>query len=284
MAFLPCDCRPDQREAVGVGHSTLAAIASMKEPLDPLRRNRSAISGVGAALTHASAVGVGNQPDAIPDMRGVNGRSRYAMPLRVIPDRGQVSENAAKPKAWPVLGAIKQVCDVLHDEEAGSKLASQSGKLRPKAAALAINSGFLPGARDVLAWEPAADDIDGNSIGSKAACGEGSDVIVAGDLWPVLRQDAAAERFDLAEGDGLEPARALQPEAEAANPREEVQHVEHHVSALPLAADDDGQQVGGENADQGDELERGHLGGLPRPDQGKAGCVLPKESNDVRWR
>ncbi len=35
------------------------------------------------------------------------------MPFRIIPERGQVSENGAKP-------STKQSCDVFHDDVAGS--------------------------------------------------------------------------------------------------------------------------------------------------------------------
>jgi hypothetical protein len=45
--------------AVGVGH-IVAATASTNDPLRPLLRNRSAISGVGVDAMHLSAVGVGN--------------------------------------------------------------------------------------------------------------------------------------------------------------------------------------------------------------------------------
>lgn len=71
------------------------------------------------------AVGVGaNDPDSIPAVRRANGGSRYAMPLRVIPERGQVSENLAVP-------STKQSCDVLHDDVPWSNLANDSGELDP---------------------------------------------------------------------------------------------------------------------------------------------------------
>ena len=57
-------------------------------------------------------------------MIGTNGGSRYAVPFRVIPERGQVSENSAHT-------SNKQVCDVLHDDVAGSNLANNSGVLAP---------------------------------------------------------------------------------------------------------------------------------------------------------
>ena len=57
------------------------------------------------------AVGVGsNDPDPISLMRGTNGGRRYAMPFRVIPDRGQVPENIAQPSS-------KQRCHVLQERD-----------------------------------------------------------------------------------------------------------------------------------------------------------------------
>lgn len=71
------------------------------------------------------AVGVGsNDPDPISAVRRTNGGSRYAVPLRVIPERGQVSENFAVP-------STKQSCDVLHDDEARSNVANDSSELDP---------------------------------------------------------------------------------------------------------------------------------------------------------
>jgi len=75
-------------------------------------------------LSPSSAVGVGHDPEAVPLVRGANGGSWYAMPLRIIPERGQVSENVAKP-------STKQRCDVLHDDVAGTKFANETGIFRP---------------------------------------------------------------------------------------------------------------------------------------------------------
>jgi hypothetical protein len=76
------------------------------------------------SLLWSVAVGVGNNPYAVALMRGANGGSRYAMPFRIKPERGQVSENSLKSPS-------KQRCDVLHDDVAGSKLANNSGVLAP---------------------------------------------------------------------------------------------------------------------------------------------------------
>jgi hypothetical protein len=61
----------------------------------------------------AASVGVGNNPEPVPQVRGANVGSAYAVPFRIIPERGQVSENSLNPPS-------KQCCDVLHDDDAWS--------------------------------------------------------------------------------------------------------------------------------------------------------------------
>jgi hypothetical protein len=138
------------------------------------------------------------------------------MPFRIVPERGQVSENTVEPPC-------QESCDVLHDEDARSKLASKAVNFGPKARARTIEARPASSQGNVLTGESPADRIDGNSIGSKPLGGKGSDVIVAGDLGPMLRQHAPTEGFDLAKGDGLESARPFQAQAEAANAGKEVQ-------------------------------------------------------------
>lgn len=86
-------------DAVGVGH-ILAYSASGIPPWAYFELRSVALS----------AVGVGNNPDAITPVRGADGGSRYAIPESIIPERGQVSENGSEPET-------KQACDVLHDDD-----------------------------------------------------------------------------------------------------------------------------------------------------------------------
>ena len=90
--------------------------------------------------------------------------------------------------------------------------------------------------RDVLAWEPPDNDINGNSIGSKPVCGEFANVMVARHLWPVFRQHAAGEFLDLAERDGLETASAFQPKREAADTAEEIEDIHPTPPAVQTAS------------------------------------------------
>ncbi len=163
------------------------------------------------------AAGVGHNPDPIPAMSGANVGSGYAMPFRVIPERGQGPENVSK-------SAIKERCHVFQDNEARSQLANDADHLEEQPGTLACQT--LPHDvrdADVLAGEASADGVNGNSVCCQALGGEGSDVIVARHLGPVFRQHAAAVRFDFAEGDRAEAARSLQAKAEAANTGKQIQ-------------------------------------------------------------
>jgi hypothetical protein len=212
----------------GVGTTPLQAIAwaqFIKPSTPPFEtfREREVCDG-GSEVRMAVAVRVGHNPDALASVLGSKGCSRYAVPFRIVPEGGQVPENSAKPSS-PL--ASKQVCDVLHEDVARSKFASQAGDLAPKTRAFALQTRAKSGNRQVLAGEPAADDIDGNSSLGKSVAGEGSHVIEARNLGPMLRQHLAGEWVDLAEGDRLEPARALKAEREAADPAEQVEDAEH---------------------------------------------------------
>lgn len=156
-------------------------------------------------------------------MGGANGGSRNAVPFRVIPDLGQVSEYSSKP-------STKERCDVLHDEVVGSKFANQTGVFPPKSGALTVKAAPGTGKADVLARKAAADDVNGDAISGKASCCEDSNIVINRNLGPVLRQHLARVFFDFAEGDGSETAGALQPKAETAYAAEKVEHAVHHAS------------------------------------------------------
>jgi hypothetical protein len=127
--------------AIGVGRSS----SLNHEPASLLR--------IDGASWFAFAVGVCNKPEPVAAVRGAKGRSGKAVPLRVIPERGQVSKHSPESSS-------KESCDVLHDDVAGSKLANESRILCPKTRTVSVDPGSLSGEADVLAGEPAAEDID----------------------------------------------------------------------------------------------------------------------------
>jgi hypothetical protein len=59
------------------------------------------------------ATGVGNKPEPVTAVRGTNGCSWNTVPLRVIPERGKVSNDSAESSS-------KESCDVLHEHVSGS--------------------------------------------------------------------------------------------------------------------------------------------------------------------
>lgn len=179
-----------------------------------------AVAGDRAPLL--AALGVGKDPDAIPLLGSANGGSWYAVPLRIIPERGQVSENDAKP-------STKQSCDVFHDDEPRSKFANEAGDFRPQPASLTRNANLMSRVANVLAGKPTGNDINRSDIGGANA----SHVVKTGHLRPMLKQDFARVRIDLAERDGLESARAFQPEREAADAAEQVEDAQFAHRASP---------------------------------------------------
>jgi hypothetical protein len=108
-------------QLLGVGHSAgvTTAVSSVRDSFAPL----------GLFPVHCFAAprlvasGVGQNKNPIPDMRGTNGRSRYAMPFRIVPDRGQRPENVSQSSS-------KQRCDVFQHNESWSHLANDADKLK----------------------------------------------------------------------------------------------------------------------------------------------------------
>ena len=224
-------CRPGallipalKSPALGVGHIvtqrfrlTDLFVSKFNASLDVHRRSMwSDAAGVG---TECVGLKVSDDPDAVASVMCANVGSWYAVPLRIIPDRGQVSENSAH-------SSTKQRCDVLHDDEARSKLASKAHDFTPESRAFSSEPCSKSRKGQVLAGEASADDIDGNSVSSQNIGAEFSNVMVARHLRPVFRQHAAGKFFDLAKGDRLETASAFEAKRESANAAEEVENAQ----------------------------------------------------------
>jgi len=133
------------------------------------------------------ALGVGNEPDPPTEVRSLNPRSRYRNPLRVIPDRGQLSAKASSgcllsllppaadppPAAPPAEVSLrpashsvsKDAWGVLHQDEAGSYLANNPLESGPKIAGVG-GSLSLPGAGVRSARDTGKDEVNEASPGS----------------------------------------------------------------------------------------------------------------------
>lgn len=174
----------------------------------------------------SDAIGVGNKPCPVTSVRGTNGERWNAVPLRIVPDRGQRSENVAEP-------SIQQLWAVFQRNPLRSKLANEAEKFPPQSASFSFKAKAGTARRKILAGESATDGIDGNSIGSKSVTGQRPNIIIAGDIGPVLRQHTAREFFDLAEGDRLKAASAFKPKAEPSDAAEKIEYAQLlHLLAL----------------------------------------------------
>lgn len=182
---------------------------------------------------------VGNNPDALSAMASPHGCRRYVLPLSIIPEFGQVSENSAKPCPWLSTWANKQVCNVLHDDDCWSYIASNSDDFTPESASCSLSkAAAFASFADVLARESSSDNVNpGNPICPDAFTRKFSDVTIAHHIRPMLLEYLAGEFLDLAERDGFKPARALKPKAEPAYAAEQVEDSELcHYSAASVAA------------------------------------------------
>jgi hypothetical protein len=76
-----------------------------------------------------------------------------------------------------------------------------------------------------LAGESSADNVNGNSIGSKSLCGKFAHVSVAWDAGPMLCKHSPGEVFNFTEGDGFESACSFEAKAKSSYARKKVQHL-----------------------------------------------------------
>jgi len=172
--------------------------------------------------------GVGHDPDSLSQVGCPELSSGQARPLRVIPCFGQVSENSSDRRPVPSLPfSGEERGHVLHDDVGRSKLANDPGELGPKTRAGGVDSGAVAGAGEVLAREPAADEVDRREL----LRADLADVFEALGLGEVAREDRTAVGIllDLPE---RRHSAALETELEAADPREERADI--HPS-LPVA-------------------------------------------------
>ena len=159
------------------------------------------------------AHGLGNNPEPMSDCGASNIASSNNSPFCVIPQAGKVPENSSHPET-------KQAWRVLHDDVTWSYFANQTGVLAPEARARTVKAITAGGVcdTDILTGKASTNDICCPSVEF-----ERLDIFMPRNLRPVHSQHGACGWVDLAEGDGLESTRALQPQAEAANAAEKVE-------------------------------------------------------------
>jgi hypothetical protein len=145
----------------------------------------------------------------VPAVRGADGLRWYAIPLRIVPARGQLSENRSKP-------ATKESCDVLQHDKSGSHLANDPREFPPKAGATPLQSGACACVAEILAREAAADEVDGGEVSGTS----GFDIFKPLGQRPVVRENTATKRIALDLPNRLADAGPFKPELEPADSTE----------------------------------------------------------------
>jgi hypothetical protein len=112
-------------------------------------------------------VTVGNNEDPVSEVRGTKGGRWYALPLRIVPEGGQVPEYSCKESTSV---DSKETWDVLHENEAGSKEAKNSSVLRPEPPFVG-GASMLAGLTDGLTWETSANKVNWCKVPSSTGPG-----------------------------------------------------------------------------------------------------------------
>jgi hypothetical protein len=111
-------------------------------------------------------------------MRGTNGGSRYAMPLRIKPDLGQRPENLVQPSS-------KQRCHVLQDNCSRLQFSNQANGFKEQPASGSIKACSFPGVGNIHTGKSADDAIDALEVVLSAL----PDVSLPMHVWPVPLKD-----------------------------------------------------------------------------------------------
>jgi hypothetical protein len=199
-------------------------------------------------------VGVGSWPgddeDPEPSVRGSDFGRANALPARVIPEIGQLSENSSECPQRPTVSVshtpvagfqvavgrvvgvgTEQSSHVLHHDETRAELVDGVGEVRPQAAAgVGADAGALAVGGHVLAGEPAAQHVHGLDGGPV----HGGDVTEVGHVGVAVGEDLAGARVDLGHPRDLTAEDGLDAGAKAAIAGEELSdpHAAHPSGAV----------------------------------------------------
>jgi len=135
------------------------------------------------------AVGVGNNPDSIAPVSGIDGASWYNKRLRGVTKAFQVSQHVVEPHA----DVPKHI---LTNEPSGSDNRQKVASCRPEPAVICLALA-LPGKGSRLTGVAGGDDSDSTRPGSISA----SNVPEVRDVWESLCENAASVRLDLTESE-----------------------------------------------------------------------------------
>src|SRR4029434_3994329 len=115
----------------------------------------------------------------------------------------------------------KQTWDVFNEHPSGSSVPKNTGVLKPKARAIALDTGTLAGEGEVLTGEPSADEIDARNVT------KGSNVAITRYIRPSFMKHTARVRLNLASPPPHKPA-PRHPQIEPADPGEQRPECHDH--------------------------------------------------------
>ena len=171
-------------------------------------------------------LGVGSRDDEypVPDMRGTNTGSRYAMPFRIEPDLGKFPEYGSHP-------SMKERCHVLQEQHLRTDDSSHAKDFIEESGLGTTYACTLPGVRNVSAWEAAADKIHVPLFAVAFIPGRPDDgllhrrkcpnVVPSPHVGPMLFEDFVRMVVNLHLPDDLETAGSLKAKFKATDPGKE---------------------------------------------------------------
>jgi hypothetical protein len=173
--------------------------------------------GVEDSATVAGSGRVSNDKHPSALLCGTKRGSGNSLPLRIVPEDGQLPENASDGGLFSGPDGNKQAWRVLHHDNAGSKYANHSREFPPQTGSFAGESGSAACKRDVLAREPADDDFR-TLIPFSRKCPH---VAPSRHVRPMFREHPLTVRFVLHLPHHAKP-RPLESEIEPADPGEQT--------------------------------------------------------------
>jgi hypothetical protein len=156
----------------------------------------------------AVAVGIilrGDDPDAVASVRGIDGASWNNKWDGLVSDAFQVRK-AALEAHW----LVNKASHIFANDPPRPYVFNKGSHDRPEVTVIFCAS-LLPGNGPRLTWESPTDNINC----SEFVGGDGFDIVVDGDVGPVLSEDGLGEGFSLAECGCPKMSRSFESKAES---------------------------------------------------------------------